>query len=269
VRLGESDGDRGVRLEHPDDDRGQTIADRGLRVVDALISVALAPACAACDQLLDRPTRGPVCEACWRSILPLTPPLCDRCGDPLAAWRTIRTGPAACPRCRRAPRAIDRARAIGAYDGALRAIIHALKYEARRSLAARLAALMRQRADDMLDGAACAVPVPLHPSRRRHRGFNQADDLARHLQVPVVAALARVRATATQTDLPAAQRHRNTRDAFAPTRSCRSLAGAVVVVVDDVCTTGATLEACARVLKDAGVREVRAVTAARVVTSPR
>ena len=169
----------------------------------------------------------------------------------------------------RAPRAIDRARAIGAYDGALRAVVHALKYEGRRSLALRLATLMHQRGDDMLDGAACVVPVPLHPSRRRHRGFNQAEDLARQLQLPVVAALARVRPTATQTDLPAAQRHRNMRNAFAPTRACRALAGTVVVIVDDVCTTGATLEACARVLKDAGVREVRALTAARVVTSPR
>jgi ComF family protein len=164
---------------------------------------------------------------------------------------------------------VDRARAIGEYDGALKAIVHALKYEARRSLARPLAALMQHRGADLVAAADCAVPVPLHPARRRERGFNQAADLARHLGLPVNDALRRVRATATQTGLPAAQRHRNVRDAFAVTRSARDLIGRTVLMVDDVSTTGATLEACARVLKQLGVREVLALTAARVVTPPR
>ena len=162
-------------------------------------------------------------------------------------------------------RAIDRARAIGGYDGALRSILHAFKYDGRRSLADPLGAMMRQRGADVLSGAACVVPVPLHPSRRRHRGFNQAADLARTLRLPMIDALRRVRATPTQTDLPAAQRHRNVRGAFALTRAGRTIHGLVVVVVDDVSTTGATLEACARTLKEAGAVEVRALTAARVV----
>jgi len=237
-------------------------------VFDSLIAVVLAPSCAACELPLERPTAGPVCDGCWRAILPLTPPLCDRCGDPLPTWRTISVPLASCPRCRRSSRSIDRARAIGAYDGTLRAVIHALKYDSRRSLAARLGALMRQRGADILIGADCVVPVPLHPSRKRHRGFNQANDLARHLGLPVIAALRRVRATPTQTGLPASQRHRNMRDAFATTRTGGALTGAVAVLVDDVSTTGATLEACARTLKEAGVREVRALTAARVVGRP-
>jgi ComF family protein len=227
--------------------------------------VLLAPACAACEASLEHPTRGPVCERCWRSIVPLTAPLCDRCGDPLPSWRSISIAAAACPRCRRLERVVDRARAIGAYDGALRAVIHALKYDGRRSLARPLAALMRERGAAMLEGAAYVIPVPLHASRTRRRGFNQAHDLARHLGVPVCAALRRVRATPAQTGLPAARRHRNLRGAFAPTRAARGLAGAAVVLIDDVSTTGATLDACARVLKDVGVREVRALTAARVV----
>lgn len=167
------------------------------------------------------------------------------------------------------PRAIDRARAIGQYEGALRAILHALKYEGRRSLARPLGAMMRHRGADVLAGAACVVPVPLHASRRRHRGFNQAADLARRLEMPVVHALRRTRATPTQTGLPAAQRHRNMRDAFAPTRAAIAIRGSIVVIVDDVSTTGATLDACARVLKTAGAIEVRALTAARVVTRRR
>jgi competence protein ComFC len=199
---------------------------------------------------------------------------------------------ARCPRCRRGNRQVDRARAVGGYDGALREIVHALKYEGRRSLAQPLAELMRIRGADMLTGADWAVPVPLHPSRRRERGFNQAADLASHLGVPVCPALRRHRATRTQTELPAARRHANVRGAFAvalgsprgnagaPSAAAalawraapmagETIEGSIVVLVDDVSTTGATLDECARVLKEAGVREVRALTAARVVTPPR
>jgi ComF family protein len=223
----------------------------------------------SCETLLEHPTRGPVCGICWRSILPLTPPLCDRCGDPLPTWRSISLPLERCPRCRRARREVDRARAIGAYEGALRAIIHALKYEGRRSLARPLADLMRRRGAEVLVDADCVVPIPLHRSKRHERGFNQAADLARHLELPVCMALRRTRATRAQSGLPAAQRHRNVRGAFGLTRAGRRLTGATVVLVDDVSTTGATLDACARVLKDGGVHEVRALTAARVVTSPR
>jgi ComF family protein len=240
---------------------------RGLQSsCDAVLSVVFASGCAACGKLLDRPTAGPVCERCWQSILPLTPPLCEACGDPLPAWRVVSIPLARCPRCRRGRRYVDRARSIGEYDGRLRDIVHALKYEGRRSLARRLAALMRDRGADLLRDADAVIPVPLHRSRRRHRGFNQAADLACQLGRPVSNALRRVRATPAQAALPASQRHRNVRNAFAPTRTARRLTGAAVVLVDDVSTTGATLEACARTLKEAGVREVRALTAARVVT---
>ena len=131
--------------------------------LDPVLAVLLAPSCAACGQLLEHPSEGPVCESCWRSILPLTPPVCDRCGDPLPAWRAISIPLARCPRCRRGARHVDRARAVGGYDGALRAIVHALKYEGRRSLARPLAELMRIRGADMLTGADWVVPVPLAP----------------------------------------------------------------------------------------------------------
>ena len=187
-------------------------------VSDAVLSIVLAPACASCAEVLDHPSDGPVCARCWRSILPLTPPICDACGDPLPTWRHVSIPLARCPRCRRTRPSVDRARAIGEYDGVLKAIVHALKYEARRSLARPLAALMQQRGADLVSAADCAVAVPLHGARRRERGFNQAADLARHLGLPVSDALRRVRATPSQTGLPAAQRHRNVRDAFVVTR---------------------------------------------------
>lgn len=247
-----------------------SLAITGVRAIaDALIAVIIAPACAACGELLTQPTRGPVCPRCWAAILPLTPPLCDSCGDPLPTWR-LPDGPGAqCPRCRRLPTSITRGRAIGAYDGALRAIVHALKYDGRRSLARPLAALMRVRGHDLLVGADTVVPVPLHPARHRQRGFNQAADLARHLGPPVCLALRRVRRTRAQTGLPAAQRHANVRNAFAVHSRRATRAGRTAVLIDDVSTTGATLEACARALKAAGVVEVRALTVARAVTSRR
>jgi ComF family protein len=234
-------------------------------IVDALLSVLVAPPCAACGEPLEQPTRGPVCPGCWCAIDPLPDPICDACGDPLPPWRTISLPLARCARCRRAVRYVDRARAIGAYEGTLRSIVHALKYDGRRSLALPLAALMRERGAALLAGADVAVPVPLHPSRRRERGFNQAQDLAAHLGLPVSAALRRVRATKAQASLPAARRHGNVRGAFAATKAAAALRSLTVLVVDDVRTTGATLEACAKALKDEGIGEVRALTAARVV----
>lgn len=168
-----------------------------------------------------------------------------------------------CSRCRRTARLIVHGRSIGAYEGALRDILHALKYDHRRSLAKPLGALMARAGATVAEGADLAVPVPLHFTRQYARGFNQAAELAAHVGLPVVHALRRRRATVTQTDLPEGRRHRNVQGAFALRRSIPP--GAVVVVVDDVTTTGATVDACARVLLDAGAAEVRALTAARAV----
>jgi ComF family protein len=240
------------------------------RFADGLIAVLLAPACAACDAPLSHPSQGPVCSVCWNAIGSFTPPLCRRCGDALPSWRLLSIEAATCPRCRRRPSAISSSRAIGAYDGSLRAILHAFKYAGCRSLARGLGARLRESASDVLAGADILVPVPLHRTRRRARGFNQARELAATLGVPVVDALRRIRATPSQTDLPSAARHANVRNAFTLRRGWRDrpIRGLRVVLVDDVCTTGATIEACARVLRAAGAADVSAVTAARVVTRP-
>jgi ComF family protein len=233
---------------------------------DALIVLLLGPLCAACAEPLDRPTRGCICDACWRAIIRTASPCCDRCGGPLDLQSPLPNAGATCSHCAQTPSSIDAVRAIGPHEGSLRHIVHALKYDARRSIAPRLAALMREAAADLLHGADAVVPVPLHQRRRRSRGFNQAADIARHLGRPVVHALVRTRHTPTQTALPAADRRANVADAFRVTRHAPALRGAAVVLVDDVRTTGATLEACASALRRAGVSRVAAVTAARVET---
>ena len=199
-----------------------------------------------------------------------TPPLCDRCGDPLASWRDLHAGTAhagICRPCIERRSAVARSRAIGPYDGSLRAILHAFKYDGCRSLSHRLGDCLRQCADDLLTGADVVVPVPLHRSRWRARGFNQAAELAGRLGAPVLDVLKRTRATPSQTGLSAAARRDNVRNAFTLRRGLDA-AGLRIVLVDDVSTTGATIEACARVLRDGGAVEVSAATAARVVSQP-
>lgn len=235
------------------------------KIIEPLISVILAPACAACEQPLGEPTRGPVCGSCWQCIKRFTPPLCDVCGDPLPTWRALGVEFSSCPRCRGRDHLVSHSRAIGEYDGTLRAVIHALKYDGHRSLARPLAQLMAASGTSVLCGANVVVAVPLHRSRKRARGFNQAEEIARHLGLPAIRALQRTRATVSQTDLPAEARHANVKNAFR-VRKTTDVKGRVIVLIDDVSTTGATLEACARVLLEAGAREIRALTAARVAS---
>lgn len=188
-----------------------------------------------------------MCEACWTSIR-LAPRLIER-------YPTSHDITWAC--------------AVDDYDGRMKDLIHALKYERRRSIALPLGALMRERGADLLSQADAVVPVPLHPRRTYERGFNQAEDLARQLGLPVMPLVKRVIHTQSQIELPKERRRENVRHAFALRDEPADSLPSIVVLVDDVATTGATLDACARVLKRAGVNEVRALTAARVVNGRR
>jgi ComF family protein len=218
-------------------------------VADELLSALLAPPCAICGAVLEQPLAGAVCECCWRTV------------HITSASFSLSS--------------IAQARAVGPYESTLRALIHALKYDGRRSVAYGLSRLMAVHGYPILDGADFVVPVPLHHQRLRERGFNQAADLARGLGLPVHHSLTRVRATPSQVELPAEKRRENVRDAFRLrgrsfgaliARTEATLADRIIVLVDDVATTGATLDACARVMRQAGVKEVRALTAARVAT---
>jgi ComF family protein len=242
---------------------------------NALVRALLAPACVACQRVLARPLEGPVCPDCWQGIPRLKAPLCSWCGDSLP---TSHAPFEICSRCLTSPPGFERARSAGLYAGSLRTLIHAFKYGRRRMLAAPLGALLLANGGDVLEGANAVVPVPLHPWRSLQRGFNQADDLAQYLRLPVWRLLRRIRHGPSQASLPARQRQANVEAAFArswlPTLVPGSLANgrlrnSSVVLIDDVMTTGATLDACSRVLLEAGARSVRALTVARAAAPGR
>jgi ComF family protein len=235
------------------------------RLADAALSVLLAPCCAVCDVVLDRPLDGAVCAACWARVARFSPPLCGVCGEPLPSARVALEG--RCGVCSVTLGAACQARAVGAFEGVLADIVHALKYGRRPSAARPLAQLMRDAAGDLVRTADLVVPVPLHHRRERQRGFNQADALARGLGPPVCRALRRHRQTPPQVGLSGQARRDNLRGAFTLTREARRLAGRRVALVDDVLTTGATVAACAEALQSVGAATIGVITAARAVTA--
>ncbi len=209
------------------------------------------------------------CRPCWESIRPIEGPVCPRCGRPFESGLALAHSPRhLCRHCRERPPKFDRALSPYRYEGVLEQAIHLYKYRRRPTLAVPLAKLALVWAD-RLPPADLVMPVPLHPSRLREREFNQAlllaDRIACSLGLPLAFEyLMRVRATRPQTELDRTERARNVRRAFA-VRETADLKGRRVLLVDDVLTTGATVNECARALRRAGVKAVSVLTLARRV----
>jgi len=236
-----------------------------------LLNFLYPPRCAVCDAGLPIYTTRRVCAPCLGAVEPPRPPLCLICGAPLHA----EVEDERCDHCRAAPPAFDSARAITRYrsgaEGAstVGALLRRHKYGLDQSLGRALAEYLDAAPAIDLEAYDVVIPVPLHRSRLRWRGFNQAAllgaALARRLNCSLdVATLERVRSTAPQTARDRAQRTRNVRDAFAVRRPAR-VTGQRVLLVDDVMTTGATADECARVLRAAGARRIDVLTLARVL----
>jgi ComF family protein len=225
------------------------------RIRETLLDLFFPPRCVGCGRYGTW-----LCPECEAEIERITGPLCPRCGR--SAARSDRP----CPACRRMTLPIDGIRSAAYFEGALREAIHRFKYRGLRALAHPLGQLMAEQWTACHVPAEVIIPVPLHPSRLAERGYNQATLLARELQtatgLPVATeSLVRIRATAPQVTLGAAARQENVLGAF---RCCGdTIAGRQAVLVDDLCTTGATLSACSVALQEAGASSVWAYTLAR------
>jgi ComF family protein len=228
----------------------------------AFVDLILPRGCAACEMPLPLGHAHALCMACSISLA-MPGPVCSRCGIPLPS--SIPT----CAPCLAHPPAYDLARALGLYlsEGAdlnpLARAVRALKFRGHRAVAATLGRALVERVPPRR--GALIVPVPLHVTRLRERGYNQAVLLARAAARAagrrlVPDALVRRRPTPAQADLDAVARRTNVADAFVATRE---LAGTAVVLVDDVLTTGATADACARALRVAGAVHVDVLTVGR------
>lgn len=229
------------------------------------LDIALPTLCVACRE----PVAGlGVCAECWAKLSFIAPPFCPRLGIPfvydpgpdLLSMEAIANPPA-----------YQRARAAVRYDDVARTLVHALKYQDRTDLAPAMGRWMARAGEELLRDADIQVPVPLHWRRGWSRRYNQSGALARvieqHSGVPVISnALRRIRPTEQQIGLSRSQRAANVQGAFrvAPEKS-HEIADRRVVLVDDVLTSGATTDACARALLRAKAARVDVLVFARVV----
>lgn len=210
---------------------------------------------------------GAICFNCRKLLFPIHPPLCPHCGRPFAAGDSH-----PCSRCMERMPNYDFARAGGLYRNAMITAIHSLKYRERIHLAKDLAGWTLQQCEDywFLPKADMLIPVPLHPRRLKERGFNQSlligRVLSEKLSIPCNPfILIRAIDTPPQVGLSEEKRRMNVRGAFEISRKKESLvAGKTLLLVDDVMTTGATVEECARTLKNSGAEKVYVLTIARV-----
>jgi ComF family protein len=232
----------------------------------AVLDVALPPLCLACNRPVG--SMGALCPGCWTGLHQITAPVCTRLGTPLASDLGFDI---ISPRAIAEPPVFRRARSAVRFEDTGRLLVHRLKYGDRLDLVQAMAGWMKRAGADLLGEADVLVPIPLHRTRLWWRRFNQAGELAKSLsQMSGVRVehdlLLRARRTQRQVGLSRSQRARNLAGALGvPDGAKARVMGRRIVIIDDVMTSGATLNAAARALLRAGASNVDALTFALVV----
>lgn len=224
--------------------------------VDLILDLLFPPKCMGCGCW-----GSWLCDECVSKIRFIEKPFCFSCGAPLEEWGV-------CQLCAREPHFLEGIVSVAYFEGPIQKAVHFIKYRGRTAAVSTLARLMASRLLCSPIRADGIIPVPLHPSRLQERGYNQAALLAasigKYLGIPLLeGALERTRYTRPQVGLSAQERRENVRGAFKA--NPYKVAGKDLIVVDDVCTTGATLEECGFALKEAGARRVWGLTLARAL----
>jgi competence protein ComFC len=229
-----------------------------------MLSLLYPPHCAACGA--ETPANIHLCPACEQTIRTIREPYCQQCSDP---FEGAITQAFTCSMCQERRFRFQSAISTVCFDGVVREFVHRFKYEGQFYLRHPLADWLVGGLDDprfLGQTAEALVPVPLHSVRQREREFNQAEVLARLLSqrcgIPVIPCLKRTRYTSTQTRLDRWERMKNLRGAFELRRNAR-VQGRHLILIDDVFTTGSTVNECASVLRRAGAATVRVMTVAR------
>ncbi|MDD4617340.1 MAG: ComF family protein [Alphaproteobacteria bacterium] len=229
------------------------------------IDFFLPPLCLVCEEPVGQ--ADTICPACWKKLPFIAPPFCARCGMPFDFPVEEET---LCGACLLEPPAFETTRTALLYDDESKKVILGFKHGDRTHLAKALAAWMHRAGSDILANADALIPVPLHRSRLFKRRYNQSALLAQNVgklaQKPaLVDALCRIRATPNQGHLKRKERKANVKGAFMVSEKRKALiADKTLVLIDDVMTTGATVDECAKVLLKAGAKTVRVLTLARV-----
>lgn len=239
--------------------------------LDALASVVFPAPCRICEAPLVTASRVPVCQTCLDALRPITGPLCARCGRPFVSAVAAVSVQPLCHLCRRNVYDFDQARSFTRYDEHATKAVVLLKYHAVTPLAGWFAERLAELVIAQKIQADVVVPVPLHRARQRERGHNQAELIARpfakRLGLPLLPALlVRHKPRPEKHRLTRKERWTSVRGAYGA-REGANVDKLRVLLLDDVFTTGATLDACSRALRKAGAVGVIGVTVARVVSN--
>lgn len=242
------------------------------RILDGFINIFFPVECFICESPVARHQDCGICSNCWNKAreLEIKPPRCSSCGLPFQNFQD--DSEHLCGPCILNPPPYSGARAFGHYMAELSRVIQEFKFHGRRNLSGLLTPLLTATFFEnwTRDDFDLIVPVPLHPRRRRQRGYNQSAllsrSLARRIAVPWFSGLIRTRATLPQVGLTDSQRQENVRNAFR-CRNPESVTNKRILLIDDVMTTGATVGSASRALMDAGAFRVSALTIARASRS--